>query len=181
VGQYPPPPGQRQDPVQGAPAGQRPKVTPLRPVGGSTSGGRPQVDEVRRRANAALVSAGIDVPVAIQVLVVSAVAGGIAALLDEILGLPAGALWFTFGSFIAVLSGMAYALWKNAVGLPAALVSLAAGLVAMAVWYVVAEIVGDVYIGVVKMLFTGAVVGLIGYGWFALIKSMPARMRRRMR
>ena len=186
VGQTPPPPRQRSEPVQGAPAGGRPPVTPLHPPTGSKSSRNlqaPQVDEVRRKATAALVGAGIDVPVAIQVLIFSAVGGLLAALLDEILGLPTGALWFMFGWFVAALCGATYALIKNSVGLPAAIMSLVAGGVAFLLYFLLMEIIGEEYgwtytLNVFKALITGAIVGLIGYGWFALAKWLPAKLPR---
>ncbi|WP_162909440.1 sodium/proton-translocating pyrophosphatase [Aggregatilinea lenta] len=185
VGQYPPPPGQRQEPVQGAPASARPQVTPLRPAGSNTNS-RPQaaqVDEVRRKATAALVEAGIDVPVAIQTLIIAAVGGLLAALLDEILGLPTGALWFTFGWIVAAFSGATYAMVKNAKGLPAAIMSLVAGIVAFLLYFILTEIIGDEYgwtysLNVFKAIITGAIVGLIGFGWFALMKWLPAKLPR---
>lgn len=186
VGQYPPPPGQRSEPVQGAPSGARPPVTPLRPPTDSKPNRNlqaPPVDEVRRKATTALVEAGIDVPVAIQVLIISAVGGLLAALLDEILGLPTGALWFMFGWFVAALCGATYALMKNSVGLPAAIMSLVAGGVAFLLYFLLMEIIGEEFgwtstLNVFKALITGAIVGLIGFGWFALAKWLPAKLPR---
>ena len=122
------------------------------------------VGEVRQRATSALAQRGIDVPVATQAVIVAAAAGVVAALLDEILGLPTTWLLFTFGSVVAALSGMAYVLWKNVVSTPAALMSIVTGLVAYAAWYIVREIVGDVYGNIFKAIVTGGVAGLVGAG-----------------
>jgi hypothetical protein len=124
---------------------------------------------------------GIDLNLGIKVLIVAAVSGLVAAVLDEVLGLPTGSLRFTFGWMIAALNGATYAFFKNHDDRAGLIMSAVAGLVAFLLWYIVTEIIGGDFglswgLNVFKAIVTGIIVGLIGFGWFALIRRLPEKL-----
>ena len=68
--------------------------------------------------------------------------GLVAAVLDEVLGLPTEALRLTFGWMIAALNGANYAFFKRHDDRAGLLMSAVAGLVAFVMWFIVMEIIG---------------------------------------
>ena len=52
-----------------------------------------------------------------------------------------------------------------------------AGLVAYLVWYIVSEIIGTVYaMNIFKAMVSGALAGMLGFGWLALLHRLPDRL-----
>ncbi|MBN1200541.1 MAG: hypothetical protein JXJ20_01675 [Anaerolineae bacterium] len=138
-------------------------------------------DDVKKQVDQTLNQLGIDQNIALKVLIVSAVAGVVAALLDEILGLPTGSLYFTFGWFVAALCGPVYAFYLGHDNLAGVISSAVAGAVAFLVWFIVTELIGSEYglsygLNVFKAIITGAIVGLVGFGWFAGLRRLPDRI-----
>lgn len=96
-----------------------------------------------------------------------------------------------FGAFIAVLNGATYAFLKEKVDLGGVVMAAVSGFVAFLVWWIVTKIIGgqeftleseakvnvdynaaDAF-NVLELLVDGVVLGLIGFGWFALLKRLP--------
>jgi hypothetical protein len=152
-----------------------------------------QTQDILKRIQGVLDQLGIELNLAIKVLIVAAVSGILAVLLDEILGLPSGALVFSFSWFIAVLNGPTYAFFKGKDDVPGVIMAGVAGLVTLFVWFIVMKIIGgDVKdiktfahhdlltiwfddINILKAMLTGIIVGLIGFGWFAGLRRLPAK------
>lgn len=165
-------------------------------VAGSDDDGPVDMDKVREQAGAALDALGVDRLVALKALAVAAVAGLLAALLDAILGLPAGTLVFAFGWIVAALNGPAYAIWRGKTDRAAWVMAAVAGLVAYLVWFIVMEILTgepnwredeinaynvfkswrNEYMNILKVMLTGAIVGLLGLAWHALLPLVPSNL-----
>lgn len=149
---------------------------PIRnPRGASSSAG------VMRQAEDAVAQFGVDLNLAVKVLIVAAVSGLAAAVLDEVLGLPTSSLRFTFGWMIAALNGATYAFFKHRDDRAGLVMSAVAGLVAFVVWFIVMEIIGGEFglswgLNVFKAIVTGIIGGLIGFGWFALLRKLPDKL-----
>jgi len=172
------------------PSQPQPQSQPPRPQGS-------QADEVMQQAQQMVTQLGIDINTGILVLILAAVSAIVAALLDEILGLPTGALAFTFAWFVGALNGPTYAVLKNAYNLPGLIMSAVTGLVTLLVWFIVTEIItGDLKysdsphylfrfwfddLNVLKAMLTGAIVGMLGFGWFVLLQRLPKDLVSRMR
>ena len=73
----------------------------------------PQLQDVQKRAQEVLNQLGIEMPIALKVLVLAAVSALVAAILDRILELPADSLPVLLGGFIAVINGPTYAYLKK--------------------------------------------------------------------
>ncbi len=157
--------------------------TPPSPQG-KPSQGR-QADEVMQQAQQMVTQLGIDINTGIMVLVLAVVSAIVAALLDEILGLPTNALLFTFGWIVAALNGPTYAILKGAYNLPGLIMSAVAGLVAFLVWYIAYDIVSNSYLtynfNVFKTILTGAIVGVVAFGWIVLLHRLPKNLLSRGR
>ncbi len=153
-----------------------------------------QAQAAMRQAEVRIKQMGIDIDVAIKVLILALVSGILAALLDAILGLPAGVLAFTFGGFVAVLNGASYAFFTGSYKLDGLVMSAVSGLVTMFVWYIVASILlgdpefkdsahdflykgwVDEYVNLPKAMIAGIVAGMLGFGWFALLRRLPKNL-----
>ncbi len=176
-----------------------------------TDGGdsrREQVEQmmgqVGGQVTSALIAANVDLNVGGVALVVAAVTGLLAALLDRILGMP-GILLFTLGGFAALINGPVYAQMMQrkaktepadrpsaTIDLAAIIVAVAAGLVVELVWYIITVIiVGSPksfsshnsyrfwfkdYTNFFKALITGPILGLLGLGWYWLVPRLPGDM-----
>lgn len=153
-----------------------------------------QAGEVQRRAKELLSRFDIGLNTAVLVLIIAAVSGILAALIDNIFGLPWGIFNLTFGWFAAVLSGMTYPMIKGKVDLGGLMVAAVAGLVTMLLWFILAELmIGDKiteanlrslyrywfneYMNLFKAILTGIVLGMIGFGWHALIPFVRAKLQ----
>lgn len=136
-------------------------------------------DYWRARSDSLLVQLGIDSRLAFRTLIIAVIAAALGALLDELLGLPGSALRVTFGgTLVAGLSGLSYALFKGREDAPGLIMAAVAGLVAYLVWYLVRDLVGfaGLNMNVLKAMVSGALAGVIGFGWLALLREIPRRM-----
>lgn len=145
-----------------------------------------QMQDVQKRAQDVLAQLGIDTPIAIIVLVLALASGLIAAILDRILELPADSLPVLLGGFIAVINGPTYAFLKKKDDRAGAIMAVVAGIVALLIWWIVTKIIGDQDMGYNftynpadawnfgEVLLDGLLLGLLGYGWFVLLKRLPS-------
>ncbi|MCD4685950.1 MAG: hypothetical protein K8S97_08440 [Anaerolineae bacterium] len=153
-----------------------------------------QMQDVQKRAQDMLNQLGIDIPIAITVLVLAAVSGLVAAIFDAVLEMPDfssnskgdldGNLLF-FGAFIVVLNGATYAFLKEKDNLPGAIMAAVAGFVTFLMWWIVTKVMGDQEIArgfeinpadafnFLEVIVDGVLLGLIGFGWFAFLKRVP--------
>jgi len=153
-----------------------------------------QADQMQRQAQETLARFDISLNTAVLVLIIAAVSGILAALIDNILGLPWGFLNFTFGWFAAILSGMTYPMIKGKADMGGLIVAAVAGLVTMLLWFILAElIIGDKiteatvrslyrywfneYMNPFKAILAGIVLGIIGFGWYALIPFLRSKLQ----
>jgi ABC-type xylose transport system permease subunit len=154
----------------------------------------PQLQDVQKRAEDMLHQLGIDIPMAITVLVLALVSGLVAGIIDAVLEMPDfssnsngnldGNLLF-FGAFIVVLNGATYAFLKKKDDVPGAIMAAVAGFVTFLFWWIVTKIMGDQEIArgfsinpadafnLLEVIFDGVILGLIGFGWFMLLKRLP--------
>jgi hypothetical protein len=133
------------------------------------------------QAEGMLAQLGIDINLAAKALILAVVAGIVAALLDEILGLPTTSLRLAFGWFVPVLAGMTYALLKGKENVPGLIVGAVAGWFAFLFWFIVMEIIGGEFslswgMNVFKVTISGIIMGLLGVGWLALVRILPERI-----
>jgi len=157
-----------------------------------------QMEQARAQMQATLSKAGISLNLAVMVLLLAVVSGVVAALLDTILGLPAGLMSFTFGGFAAALVGMSYPLLRGKVDLGGLAVAAVGGLVTMVIWFILSEIligepdpktIDDInsrliykswfneYLNILKALLAGIWLGLAGFGWYALIPFLREKVQ----
>jgi len=158
---------------------------PPRPTGPAISSG----DFWRMRSDNLLAQLGIDGRLAGRVLIIAVIAAALGAVLDEILGLPGTSLRASFGgTLVAGLSGLSYAYFKGREDAPGLIMAAVAGLVAYLVWYIIREIAGpgtpaEEYIAfsgtamnIPKAMVSGALAGMLGFGWLALLHRLPDRL-----
>lgn len=156
--------------------------------------GRVNTDDLKRRADDFLTRTNIDRALAIKVLIISAVSAVLAALIDTILGLPTGALAFTFGWFIVALNGQSYAYYKDRFDIGAVIMAGVAGFLTYEIWFILTSmIVGDpeyeaghatrAYfefwsdtVNILKAGLSGIIVGLVGLGWLFLLRRLPSNL-----
>lgn len=202
-----PPPRAQQPPAQQPPS-QQPPSSPYGPPPGTPmpppsqfspppSSGRqmPQIDlgNVQDMARQTLDRIGIDLNIAIKVLIVAVVSGILAGLLDVILGVPNDVLAFTFGWIIVALNGPTYAFFKGKDDLAGLVMSAISGMLVYMIWFLVAEIIGDdklstsdssTRIGfqfwfnqltIFKVAFAGILVGMLSFGWYAGLRRLPQK------
>lgn len=151
------------------------------------------MDQVSEKVQAALLRIEMDPIIAVKVLIVAAASGVLAGLLDAILGLPGGVLMFSFGWLVAALNGPAYAIWRGRIDKASVIASAVVGIVALLLWYIVVEIIvgepdfedspyfffqgiREEYMNLIDVFLTGAVVGLLSLGWYALLPLIPNRI-----
>lgn len=144
-----------------------------------------QLQDIQKRAQDMLTQLGIETPIALKVLVVAAGSALVAAILDRIFELPADGLPVMLGSFIAVINGPTYAYLKKRDDRAGAIMAAIAGIVALLIWWIVTKIIGDQDLGYNytynpadawnfgEVLLDGVLLGLLGFGWFALLKRLP--------
>lgn len=166
----PPPPRPASEP----PPADNIRSLPPRPTGPAISSG----DFWRMRSDTLLAQLGIDGRLAGRVLIIAVIAAALGAVLDEILGLPGTSLRASFGgTLVAGLSGLSYAYFKGREDAPGLIMAAVAGLVAYLVWYIVSEIIGTVYaMNIPKAMVSGALAGMLGFGWLALLHRLPDRL-----
>lgn len=156
-----------------------------------------QLGEVGKQAQERLVQMGVDLNTGLVVVILATAAAILAALLDAILGLPGGLIDFAFGWIVVALTAPAYAIIKREIKLDGLIVSAAMGFFTALVWYIVASIlmgepdVNDyrnnathaIYKGwvddmsIIDAPITGIVIGLVSFGWVALLSMVPERLR----
>lgn len=144
-----------------------------------------QMQDVQKRVQDVLNQLGIDIPIALKVLVLAVVSALLAAILDRILKLPADSLPLLLGGFIAVINGLTYAYLTKKENLAGAIMAAVAGFVALLIWWIVTKIIGDQDTGFNftynpadawnfgEVLLDGVLLGLLGFGWIALLKRLP--------
>ncbi|MCZ7541682.1 MAG: hypothetical protein M5U29_17565 [Anaerolineae bacterium] len=149
-----------------------------------------QASDVGNRALRALDQAGIERGLGLRVLIIALVSGVIAAILDRVLDLPTGALWFTFGpALIATLNGPTYLFAKGKESIAATVMSAVTGFAALLAWWIITKIIGERGEGMfsynpadalnlLEVLVCGVVVGLLSYGWFVLLRWLPGKIGR---
>ncbi len=166
----PPPPRPASEP----PPADNIRSLPPRPTGPAISSG----DFWRMRSDNLLAQLGIDGRLAGRVLIIAVIAAALGAVLDEILGLPGTSLRASCGgTLVAGLSGLSYAYFKGREDAPGLIMAAVAGLVAYLVWYIVSEIIGTVYaMNIFKAMVSGALAGMLGFGWLALLHRLPDRL-----
>jgi hypothetical protein len=144
-----------------------------------------------KQAQAAMDRLGLDLNLAIKVLIIAVVSGLLGGLLDVIISLPVGVLAFAFGWFLAALNGASYAFYRGREDLGGIVMAALAGLVTALLWFIIVSLIGDdlkdltepnqhAYLvdwfeelNILKALIGGVLVGLLGFGWFALLRRLP--------
>ena len=160
----------------------------------SSQGGRQfQAGEAVQQAERMITQMGIDINAGLVAVIVAVVSGIVTGILDRLFKLPTGTFLFAFGvgaGMIAVINGPVYAILKGGRdSLASAIMAVVSGILALLFWWITTKIVGDYKSGpftynyadhysLVKILLSGILGGLVGYGWFALIRRLPARLAR---
>lgn len=148
---------------------------------------RPRAQNVQKQTEEVLNRFGIEIDLAIKVLIAAIVAGLVAALVDRIFALPSKYLVFMFGYIVAAVSGPVYSFLKGKENLAGAIMAAVAGFIAFLAWWILRKILGDQSEGVFKynpadqwnfwkVLLDGVILGLVGWGWFAVLRRLPARL-----
>lgn len=153
-----------------------------------------QAGEVMKRTQDVFNRTGIEIPLAIKVLIVAAVSGILASILDELFNLPTSSLVFAFAWFVIALNGPTYAYLKGKNDLSGLIMAGVVGLVTAFFWFLTTEIIGPdpnkidfndinnhtiLLVGwfedmnILKAMVSGVLVGLASYGWFALLRRLP--------
>ncbi len=160
----------------------------------SSQGGRQfQAGEAMQQAERVANQLGIDINAGLVAVVVAIVSGIVTAILDRLFKLPTGTFMFAFGvgaGMIAVINGPVYALLKGGKdSLAGVIMAVISGFVALLFWWITTKIIGDRDMGYYtlnyadgygffKILLSGILGGLIGYGWYALVRRLPTRLSR---
>ncbi len=130
---------------------------------------------------------GIETGLGLRVLIIAVVSGVVAAIIDIVLELPTETLWFMFGmGLIAALNGPTYLFAKGKESIAATIMSAVTGFVALLAWWIITKIAGERDFGynpadilnLLEVLVCGVVVGLLSYGWFALLRWLPGKVGR---
>ncbi len=136
---------------------------------------------------------GIDPQEAGTALGLAIIAGLVAALLEGLLGIPGPYLIFALGAGIAMLTGPSYAMMRQRVDRGAIVMAILAGALTLLAWYLLSLLTAgepdymdrsvtdrdyyaawfDEMANVPKSLLSGALLGLIGLGWYALLPRVP--------
>jgi len=160
----------------------------------SSQGGRQfQAGEAMQQAERVVNQLGIDINAGLVALVVAVVSGIVTAILDRLFKFPTGTFMFAFGvgaGMIAVINGPVYAMLKGGKdSLASVIMAVVSGFVALLLWWITTKIIGDYKTGpysynyadrygFFKILLSGILGGLIGYGWYALVRRLPTRLSR---
>jgi hypothetical protein len=152
-----------------------------------------QAQDAMKQARAVMDQLGIDLNIAVKVLLVAVLSGVLGLIIDKILGFPTKTFFFTFLWILAALNGPTYAFFKGKEDLAGLVMSAVAGIVTFLVYFVIFEIItGDMKafpadlsdffeawvdsLNVGKSILSGLVAGLVGFGWFALLRRLPAKI-----
>jgi len=121
----------------------------------------------------------IERDLAVKTLILAAASGIFAAVIDRLVLLPTESLLFAFSEFIVALNGPTYAQFKGKDTLAGAIMSAVNGLVTLILWWISAKIIGTAkianpadYYNLIELFLEGTLVGLIGFGWFALVHRL---------
>ncbi len=141
---------------------------------------RPNTSGLAASTSSYASNLGIDVPLAVNTLIIAFVGAVVAAVLDVVIGLPTEVLRLTLGWLVAALAGATYSFYTRGYRTPAIIMAAVNGMVAMLVYFVVYELIGDEFgltwqMNVFKALVTGFVLGLVGFGWFYILRRIPAQ------
>jgi uncharacterized membrane protein YvlD (DUF360 family) len=148
---------------------------------------KPRAQNVQKQTQEVLDRFGIEIDVAIKVLIAAVVFGLVAALVDRIFALPSKYLVFFFGYIVAAVNGPTYSFLKGKDNLAGLIMAAVDGFIAFLAWWILRKILGDQSEGVFKyntadqwnfwkVLLDGVILGLVGWGWFALLRRLPARL-----
>jgi uncharacterized membrane protein YvlD (DUF360 family) len=145
---------------------------------------KPRAQNVQKQTQEVLDRFGIEIDLAIKVLIAAVVFGLVAAVVDRVLSLPTDALAFLFGWIVAAVNGPTYAFLKGKDNLAGVIMSAVNGFIALLAWWIVAKILGGQVVSKLeadqlnfwKVLLDGVILGLVGWGWFALLRRLPARL-----
>jgi len=145
-----------------------------------------QTDNVMAQVNQVLSTVGLDLETALKVLVLAAAAAILSALLDAILGLPTQTLLFAFGQVVTVLVGASYAIIRGKTDLGGVIMAVLAGVITLEIYFILMEIIGGdfpwtYYMNVFKAFIMGVILGLVGFGWVALLRAIPADLLGRVK
>lgn len=126
---------------------------------------------------------GLDLTLLSQTGIIALVSGILAAILDELLGLPMNNLAFTLGGMIGTLNGLTYASLKRCVDRACLGTGILNGWVAYMAWYFTLQIItsdSSLIAGTdwFEATITGIVAGALGVGWFAVAFLLPKRQTR---
>jgi uncharacterized membrane protein YvlD (DUF360 family) len=138
-------------------------------------------ENVQKQTQQALDQVGIEINLAIKVLIAAVIFGAVAAIVDRILSLPTDALVFLFGYMVAIVNGPTYAFLKGKDNLAGIIMSVVDGFIALLVWWIVAKILGGQVtskyfadtLNFWKVLLDGVILGLVGWAWFAILRRLP--------
>lgn len=145
---------------------------------------RPSAQNVSKQAQDMLKRLGIDLNLAILSLILAVVSGLVAAILDRVLDLPAEHFLFTFAGILAFANGLSYAFFEGRETLAGAIMAAVNGFVAFLFWWILTKIIGDrdlvfgtynpadVY-NLGEAFLEGVIMGLVGFGWLALLRRLP--------
>jgi uncharacterized membrane protein YvlD (DUF360 family) len=142
---------------------------------------KPRSQNVQKQTQQALDQVGIEINLAIKVLIAAAIFGAVAAIVDRILSLPTDALFFLFGYIVAAINGPTYAFLKGKDNLAGIIMSAVDGFIALLIWWIVVKILGGQVGGKFyadqlnfwKVLLDGIILGLVGWGWYAILRRLP--------
>jgi uncharacterized membrane protein YvlD (DUF360 family) len=142
---------------------------------------RPRTQNVQKQTQEVLDRFGIEINLAIKVLIAAVIFGAVAAIVDRILSLPTDALVFLFGYIVAAVNGPTYAFLKGKDNLAGIIMSAVDGFLALLAWWIVAKILGGQVtskyfadsLNFWKVLLDGIILGLVGWGWYAILRRLP--------
>ncbi len=160
----------------------------------SSQGGRQfQAGEAVQQAERMITQLGIDINAGLVAVLVAVASGIVTGIFDRLFKLPTGTFLFAFGvgaGMIAVINGPVYAMLKGGKdSLAGAIMAVVSGILALLFWWITTKIIGDYksgpftynyadHYGFFKILLSGIVGGLIGYGWYALVRRLPTKLTR---
>ena len=115
-----------------------------------------------------------------QTFAIAVISGIVAAMIDEVLGLPARNLAVTAGGMIGALNGMTYASLKRCHDRSCLVTGLVNGWLAYMVWYFALQAIGrnsGLIVGQnwFEATLTGLVTGGLGFGWVMVVQLAPRR------
>ncbi len=123
----------------------------------------------------------LDRTLVLQTLAIAVISGVLAAIIDEALALPVRNLAMTAGGMVGALNGMTYASLKRCHDRSCLVTGLVNGWLAYMVWTFAVHVIGS-DAGLVpgqnwfEATLTGLITGAFGFGWMAVVQSVPRRL-----